>query len=332
MLKNWKCIAVLSLLITALAAGQAFAKPLTINLGYASSKGSTYAILAEKFAELAEKYSNNEIKMKVRCCTQLATEDEAFKSMQLGTIDMFIITSNNISPHFPLMDAFVLPYIFQSKKHTYDVLNGDVGRAFAAKLNQDTGVHLLTYGYVGHRDFYNSKRPVKKMADMDGLKIRVPKNQVMIGTFKAFGAAPIPLAWAETPTALQTKTVDGGDNGTSFIKTQKFYEIAKYMTVLEHFNFFSPLFASDRVMKKMSPAQKEAVLKAAADAGKHHVEVMEKRVKEIRTWLGKEGGMEIIYPEKSEFIQAAIKYQDEWLSDKPDTMKQLVNDIRAAAK
>lgn len=308
------------------------AKKLTINLGYASSKGSTYAVLADAFKELAEKYSNNTIEVKVRCCTQLATEDEAFKAMQLGTLDMFVITSNNISPHFPLMDAFVLPYIFQNKEHTYKVLNGEIGKKFADQLKAKTKIWLLTYGYVGHRDFYNSVHPVNKMADMKGLKIRVPKNEVMIGTFKAFGAAPIPLAWAETPTALQTGTVVGGDNGTSFIKTQKFYEICKYMSVLEHFNFFSPLFASPRVMGKMTPEQKEAVLKAAADAGKKHVEIMEKRVKEIREWLGKEGGMQVVYPDKAEFIKAAMKYQDEYIANKGEDMKKLVLEIRAAAK
>lgn len=124
--------------------------------------------------------------------------------MQLGTVDMHIITDNNVSPHFPLMDAFVLPYIFEDKAHAYSVLQGDVGTQFAEQLNAATKVHLLTYGFVGDRDFYNSRNPITKMEDMAGLKVRVPKNQVMIDTFKAFGAAPIPLPWADTPTALQT--------------------------------------------------------------------------------------------------------------------------------
>ncbi len=86
----------------------------TINLGYAAAETSTYAILADKFAELAEKCSNGSLDVKVRCCAQLGTEDEAFKTMQLGTVDMDIITGNNVSPHFLLMDAFVLPYTFQN--------------------------------------------------------------------------------------------------------------------------------------------------------------------------------------------------------------------------
>lgn len=318
---------------TALSSGSALAGKVTVNLGYAAAETSTYAILANKFEELAEKYSNGSINVKVRCCAQLLTEDEAFKAMQLGTVDMHIITGNNVSPHFPLMDAFVLPFIFQSKDHAYKILEGDVGREFANKLQAATKVHLLTYGFVGDRDFYNSRNLIKTMADMKGLKIRVPKNQVMIDTFKEFGAAPIPLAWADTPTALQTGTVDGADNGTSFIKSQKFYEIMPYFTTLEHFSYFSPLFASARIMNKLDDQQKDAVMRAARDAGIYHKEVMAKQVGEIRTFLTTEGqgGMKTSELDKTDFIKAAQRVQDRYSSEKGDDFRALVKSIRDAA-
>jgi len=316
----------------ALASGPALAGNVTINLGYAAAETSTYAVLANKFEELAEKYSNGTINVKVRCCAQLLTEDEAFKAMQLGTVDMHIITGNNVSPHFPLMDAFVLPYIFKSKNHAYKILAGDIGRDFANKLQAATKVHLLTYGFVGDRDFYNSRNPIRTMADMKGLKVRVPKNQVMIDTFKEFGAAPIPLAWADTPTALQTGTVDGADNGTSFIKSQKFYEIMPHFTVLEHFSYFSPLFASPRIMGKLDDQQKEAVMRAAREAGAHHKDVMSKQIAEIRAFLTTEGqgGMKTVEFDKTDFIAAAQRVQDRYAAEKGDEFKALVKAIRAA--
>lgn len=321
--------AVMSLMF---GASTANAGDVTINLGYASAKTSTYAVLADKFEELAEKYSNGSIEVKVRCCAQLVTEDEAFKSMQLGTVDMFIITGNNVSPHFPLMDAFVLPYVFQSKDHTYKVLNGKVGQDFAKELHAATKVHLLTYGFVGDRDFYNSRGPINSMADMKGLKVRVPKNAVMIETFRAFGAAPIPLAWADTPTALQTGTVDGGDNGTSFIKSQKFYEIMENLAVLEHFSYFSPLFASSRIMGKLDDEQKAAVIKAAKEAGDYHRNTMTAQVAGIREFLTTKGGMKQSNPDKSDFIKAAMTVQDKFAAEKGADFKALIEAIRAEAK
>ena len=314
--------------------GVASGADVTINLGYAAAKTSSYAVLADKFEELAEEYSDGSIDVKVRCCAQLLTEDEAFKAMQLGTVDMYIITGNNVSPHFPLMDAFVLPYVFQSKDHAYRVLEGDVGQDFAEQLKAATRVHLLTYGFVGDRDFYNSRQPIETMADMKGLKVRVPKNQVMIDTFKEFGAAPIPLAWADTPTALQTGTVDGADNGTSFIKSQKFYEIMPYFTQLEHFSYMSPLFASPRIMDRLDDAQTDAVMKAAHDAGVFHKEEMSRQISEIRAFLTTEGqgGMQTTEFDKSDFIAAGQRVQDRYAAEKGDDFKNLLVAIRAAAQ
>lgn len=320
-----------SLLALALSAQTAAADNVVVNLGYAAAEGSSYAVLANKFEELAEKYSDGTIDVKVRCCGQLMGEDEAFKAMQLGTVDMHVITGNNISPHFPLMDAFVLPYIFANKDHAYRVLEGEVGTNFSKSLQEATGVHLLSFGFVGDRDFYNSRNLITKMEDMVGLKIRVPKNQVMIDTFTEFGAAPIPLPWADTPTALQTGTVEGADNGTSFIKSQKFYEIMPYFTALEHFTYFSPLFASDRIMGKFDDTQRDAVMRAAKDAGIYQKEEMGRQVEEIRAFLVGEGGMKTAEFDRTDFIAAGQRVQDKYSTDKSDEFKALVAAIRAAA-
>jgi TRAP-type C4-dicarboxylate transport system substrate-binding protein len=229
------------------------------------------------------------------------------------------------------MDAFVLPYIFEDKDHAYRVLEGEVGADFSAKLNAATGVHLLTFGFVGDRDFYNSRNPITKMEDMAGLKVRVPKNQVMIDTFTEFGAAPIPLPWADTPTALQTGTVEGADNGTSFIKSQKFYEIMPHFTVLEHFNYFSPLFASDRIMGKLDDDQRAAVMRAAHEAGVFQKEEMTRNVTEIRDFLTGEGGMKTAEFERADFIAAGQRVQDKYAAEKGDDFNALLAAIRAAA-
>ncbi len=315
-----------------LSVSTASAEDVVINLGYAAAEGSSYSVLADKFEELAEQYSDGSIDVKVRCCGQLLGEDEAFKAMQLGTVDMHIITGNNVSPHFPLMDAFVLPYIFEDKSHAYAVLEGDVGASFAEQLHGATNVHLLTYGFVGDRDFYNARNPITKVEDMAGLKVRVPKNQVMIDTFTEFGAAPIPLPWADTPTALQTGTVDGADNGTSFIKSQKFYEIMPHFTVLEHFSYFSPLFASDRIMSKLDDAQRDAVLRAAHEAGLYHKEEMTNRISDIRAFLTGEGGMKTVEFDRSGFIAAGQRVQDKYAAEKGEDFVALVTAIRAAAE
>lgn len=308
------------------------ADKVVMNLGWATPLESDYGVLATKFKELAETYSNGTVEVKLRCCAQIANEDDAFKSLQLGTVDAYFITQNNVSPHWPMMDVFVLPYIFQSKEHLTTVTTGPVGDEIRAMIEADTGVHLLTFGAPVYRDLFNSKQPINSMADMAGLKLRVPKNQVMIETFRAFGAEPVPLAWSDTPTALQTRTIDGGDNGTSVIKDMKFYEFAKHLVILEHFTSVSPVFASDRFMQKLSDEQRAAIERAAQEAGEHQTAVVTERIAEERTWLTADGGMDATRPERAPFIEAAKQVQAKFADEADSKFRELLDKIQAAAE
>ena len=309
-----------------------FAADITMNLGFGAPEKSIYGRFGKIVEKKVEEYTNGSINVKLRCCNQIATEDTAFKAMQLGTVDGFFITGNNVSPHWPLMDVTVLPYIFQSTKHLEKVVDGPIGDLMKKKLQAETSVHLLSFGPALYRDFYNSKRPINTMADMKGLKIRTPKNEVMLATFEAFGANPVPLAWSETPTALQTGTVDGGDNGTSFIKDMKFYEFEPHLVILEHFMAMAPLFASDHFMKRLSDEQREQFLRAATDAGAEFRQQMLTDTEDVRKWLATEGGMTMTRPDKTDFIKAAKVVQDEFAVKRGKDFVELVKKIQAAAE
>ncbi|MEX0367250.1 MAG: TRAP transporter substrate-binding protein [Ruegeria sp.] len=314
-----------------LSALPAAAADVTMNLGFGAPEASIYGRFGTIFKDKLETLSDGSIEVKLRCCNQISSEDEAFKAMQLGTVDGFFITANNVSPHWPLMDVTVLPYIFQDTAHLEKVVDGEVGQLMKDKLQAETSVHLLSFGPALYRDFYNSKRAINTMADMEGLKIRVPKNEVMIATFEAFGAEPVPLAWSETPTALQTGTVDGGDNGTSFIRDMKFYEFEPHLVILEHFVAMAPLFASDAFMKRLSDEQRAQVQQAADEAGAELRRQVQNETEEIRDWLVAEGGMAMTRPDKADFITASQAIQQSFAEERGQEFIDLVNAIQAAA-
>ena len=322
----------MSLIALAISTSGALAADITMNVGFGAPEDSIYGRFGKIFEAKAEEYTDGSIDVKLRCCNQISSEDEGFKAMQLGTVDGFFITANNISPHWPLMDVTVLPYIFQNAEHLDRVLSGDVGQMMKDKLQADTSVHLLAFGPALYRDFYNSVRPVNTMADMKGLKVRVPKNEVMIATFEAFGANPVPLAWSETPTALQTGTVDGGDNGTSFIRDMKFFEFEPHLVILEHFVAFAPLFASDNFMKKLNDEQREQIIRAANDAGAQLAKEVATETQEIRDWLVSEGGMAMTTPDKADFVEAAKGVQADFAKNRGAEFVALVEAIQAAAE
>ncbi len=320
------------LLVAGLSVSAVQAADVKMNLGFGAPEDSLYGRFARIFKEKAEDYTGGSVEVKIRCCNQISSEDEGFKAMQLGTVDGFFITANNVSPHWPLMDVTVLPYVFQNTAHLERVVDGEVGEFMKEKLQADTSVHLLSFGPALYRDFYNSVRPINTMADMEGLKVRVPKNEVMLATFEAFGANPIPLAWSETPTALQTRTVDGGDNGTSFIKDMKFFEFEPHLVILEHFVAMAPLFASDAFMKKLSDDQREQIQRAATDAGAEFREQVLNETDEVRDWLATEGGMAMTRPDKADFIKAAQTVQQAFAEKRGAEFVELVNKIQAAAQ
>ena len=324
-------IATAAAALAGLTSLSAFAADVTMNVGFGAPEESLYGRFGKIFQEKMAEISGGNIEVKLRCCNQISSEDEAFKAMQLGTVDGFFITANNVSPHWPLMDVTVLPYIFQDADHLARVLDGEVGQIMKDKLQTDTSVHLLAFGPALYRDFYNSVRPINTMADMEGLKIRVPKNEVMIATFEAFGANPVPLAWSETPTALQTGTVDGGDNGTSFIRDMKFFEFEPHLVILEHFVAFAPLFGSDIFMNRLTDEQRAQVVQAASEAGAEFARQVATETDEVRKWLVEEGGMAITYPDKTDFIAAAQKVQQDFAAERGDDFVALVDAIQAAA-
>jgi len=310
-------------------APNAFAGGKTImRVGWATPKDHPYGIFAQRFKELAEEYTDGSVQVKLFHSGQLGSEDAAFKSLQMGTVSGYIITMNNLSPHYPLMDVFSLPYCFESLKHMKKALKSDVASDFFKKFQEKTRVAVVSYGVLDVRDLYNTQKDINTFSDFAGLKYRVPKNEVMIATFKAFGAEPVPLAWSETPSALQTGTVEGGDNGTSVIRQMKFYEMAKHLTVLDHFMAFSPLLVSERFLNKLSPEEKDAVYRAAREANEFIDDYSIKELEKTRSFL-EEKGMKVTRPDKAQFIAAAQKVQEEFAAQRGPEFRQALEQIRS---
>lgn len=307
----------------------AFAADKTVmRVGWATPKEHPYGLFMERFKELTEKYTNGSVEVKLFHSGQLGSEDGAFKSLQMGSFSGYIITMSNLSPHYPMMDVFSLPYCFESLQHMQKALKSDTAKAFFDEFQKKTGVAILTYGSLDVRDLYNTKKDINTLSDFAGLKYRVPKNEVMIATFKAFGSEPVPLAWSETPSALQTGTVDGADNGTATIVQMKFYEMAKHLTILDHFLAFSPLLVSERFMKQLSPDEKAAIYRAAQEANEYIDKYNFAELEKSRKFLEKQG-MKVTRPDRTPFIAAARQVQEDFANKRGAEFRKVLEQIRS---
>lgn len=163
------------------------------------------------------------------------------------------------------LGAFDLPFLFANEKEADAVLDGPAGQYFNKKL-EEAGLINLAYWENGFRNLTNSKRPVAKAEDFDGVKVRVMQNNIFLDTFKTLGTNAVPMAFGEVFTALETKTIDGQENPFVTIETSKFSEVQKYLSVTRHaYTPFLVLY-SKKLWDQLSP-QEQAVLREAAIEG-----------------------------------------------------------------
>ena len=154
----------------------------------------------------------------------------------------------------------------------------------------------------------NSKKPVRTVADLKGLVIRVPKNAIMIDTYKSWGINPTPMAWDETFTALQQKVVDGQDNPYITDYVMKFYEVQKYVTNIRYLFSLEPLIISEAFFQRQSKQTREILLRAGKEASEHCRQFIIAKEGDIKKELVKLG-MQILDPadNEKEFIERATK-------------------------
>ncbi len=330
MMTTKRALLIATAILAVAAAPIASAKKIIMNIGYATSDLHPYGTFMNTFAERLTAMSGGKIKVKVHCCFKMGGEQDMFKKLQLGTLDGTLIAQNNSGPFYPKIDLLVLPYMFQSYEHAIRVVDGPVGEKIWGDMPKDAKVHMVKIPLVSFRHLYNTKTPIKSIDDFKPLKYRVPKNVVMVDTYKAFGSDPVPIAWSETLTAVQTGTVDGGDLPIDAIYTQKFYEVAKHIAYTGHFALAPVFGVSTKFMNKLTDEQKELLQMAAdvaAAASRKHTLAAEAGIAKKLEKLG----VAFTSPDKKPFIEAAAKVHAEFAKKRGPEYVKLIEAINAEA-
>ncbi len=254
-----------------------FAVPLSafaernLKIGLGDPIDSDQGVLALRFKEIVEKASEGRYKVDIFPAGQLGDEQKMVKDARRGSIDGAVVAINNITPFSKKVGVLTLPYLLQSFDDAVKATTGDLGNKWRDILIKDAGVRLLGWGYSNFRVLTNSKKPVATLADLKGLKIRVPKNAIMIETWKALGAEPVPMAWPETFTALQQKVVDGQDNPHVTNYSMKFYEVQDYTTECHYLFSLQPLVFGEKFFNSLSPEDQAMFTRAGIEAQQYNL-------------------------------------------------------------
>lgn len=220
-----------------------------------------------KFAELAKKYSNGEIVINEFPSNQLGGEQDRVNKARKQTNLIVQASTPNVSPFAPSAGVLTLPYLFDDIEQIIALLAGEFGTVvLPGKIREEAGLRVLGYLTTGFRMITNSQRCINKLEDMAGLKIRVPKDAIMLKTFEAWGINPITMGWAEVFTGLQQGVIDGQINSYITNYAASFHEVQKYITPISAMPWIAPIMMSEKGFQRLDPPIREALFRAAQEA------------------------------------------------------------------
>lgn len=219
----------------------------------------------KKFAEVVAAKSGGKIKVNLFYSGTLGSDQAVVSSMKGGTIEMSVMNSGILASEAKELAIFDFPFLFANEKESDAIVDGPVGKKMHALLEQK-GLVGLAYWELGYRQITNSKRPLNKVEDIDGLKLRVIPNPINVAWVKALGANPTPMPFPEVYGGLEQKAIDGQENPVSVIAANKFWEVQKYIALTNHqYNPQSVIF-SKKVWDTLTPAEKKIIGDAASEA------------------------------------------------------------------
>jgi len=254
--------AVAALLAAPLAGWAQDIKPRLIRFGYGLNEQSNQGRAVKLFAEQVEKNSGGKMKVRAVGAAALGPDVQMQQALIGGAQEMMVGSTATLVGITKEMALWDTPFLFNNAKEADAILDGPIGQKVMDKL-QEKGLVGLVYWENGFRNMTNNKRPITKMEDFDGIKLRVMQNPVYLDSFKKLGANAIPLPFSELFSALETKTVDGQENPYNTILSSKFFEVQKYLSVTNH--VYSPwiVLVSKKWWDQLSKAEQKVLLDAA---------------------------------------------------------------------
>ncbi|MFC7410061.1 TRAP transporter substrate-binding protein [Hydrogenophaga atypica] len=253
------------------AFGAAQAQDKTIKFATQNPKGHPIVMGLEKFAEIVQTKSGGKIKVNLFPGGTLGGDQANVSALQGGSLEMVSLNSGILASQVKEFAVYDLPFMFANSKEADAVVDGSFGKKLHDKL-QDKGMVGLAYYELGFRNITNSKRPITKVEDIEGLKLRVIPNPINVDWVKALGANPTPLPFPEVYAALEQKAIDGQENPITVINANKFHEVQKHMVLSNHQYNPQSVIISKKFWDGLNAEQKKIISEAAIESAKYQRE------------------------------------------------------------
>jgi len=278
--------------------GSSNEKTVKLRLGHITGESDAWHIGAMKFAELVKEKSGGTVEVDVFASSTLGNDRDLIEGMQLGSVDFALVAGvlSNFHEPFSILEV---PYLFRDQEHLEKVLYGEVGDKLKADLLSDASIRGLEFWVRGPRQLTTNKK-VEKVDDLKGVKIRVPEIPASIEAWSAMGASPMPMAFGEVYSSLQTGVINSQENPLAFISSNKMQEVQDYLVMTNHVYGYVLLAMSDITYSKLSENQRKAVEEAAKEATQFENALVAEQEEKLLKSLQEEG-MELIEVDTAAF-------------------------------
>ena len=316
-----------TLLVFLFAALLSFGAAQEITLRAADNQPEDYPTVVglRAMADYLNENSDGRIQMEVFAGGQLGDERSTIEQAQLGVIDIVRTSTSPVGEFYTPMGVYSLPYIFRDEEHFVNVLQGEVGEELLAGLEEADLVGLAYYD-SGSRNFYTTDTPIRSVEDLQGLRIRTQQSQVVLDMMELLGAEPVPMAFGEVYSSLQTGVIDGAEN--NFPSYGPFgvrhYEVAPYYTLDGHARVPEVVMISKATWDGLSPEDQALVREAAQASVPVEFEAWADLVEESRQAVV-EAGSEIIEVDTQPFQDAVQPLYDQYGAEYGDLVQRILD-------
>lgn len=305
----------------------AHAQAIKLTLGHGAAPGNPRHEASVKFAEVLKAKTAGRIEVQVAPSAQLGDDAAMMTALRTGALDMSANSQGAVANTVPEYSAYGMPFLFATPAAAFKLLDGPLGKELADR-SAEKGMVLLGTWDNGIRHMTNSKRPISKVEDLKGLKMRVPPDTTLVDIMKSVGAESQQIKFAELYVALQQGVVDGQENPLVNIHASKLYEVQKHLALTSHQFQMTPLLMSKRTWDKLSDADKKAVQEAAAEATALQRKLSQEADDKLLADL-KAKGVQVTTPDHAAFTKATAEVTDKWMAS---NIGPYVKNVVAAAR
>ena len=295
---------------------------------YAENQDEDYptTLGGQYFANLVEEKTNGRIRILIQHSGERGNESQVISQLKYGGVDFARISISELTNEIKALNVLQLPYLYENSEHMWKVLDGKIGDYFLDVVSGYEMVGLSWYD-AGARNFYTKDRPIQKLEDFEGLKIRVQESDMMASMVEYLGGEPVKKPYSEVYSLLEKSEADGAENNWPSYESMEHYEVAGYYTLDEHIRIPELQICSKHTWEKLSEEDQQIILECAKESSIYQRKLWKEQETKSRE-LAVSAGAEVVHlstVEKKKFRKAVEPLFERYCGEHMDLIQEILS-------